>query len=318
MKQTLLYVFLLFNTAIFSQNAVAELKFEEAETAFNSGNYELTIQKVDEFESALGNITDKSLYLRVVSQNKLFNPANFYSDEKQFLLYNSLTANAAKYLKATENNGLNDKFKEVYAIGEDLKKLKLPKDKAAWQNENQRIKKEEQKKQGEIREKEEKRNQVIESFTIDDLPFGLTIEEFRKKFPNLLPEKLQTYDFHDGTLAYYFDVKFLSDGCWTPKFGKDSKNVHAIFVKDGKVIGFQKSFFSVTAGLNWGYKKILETTAEAEKLCRDIEGQLGENSSPYPKVWENYTKKKVILNYDEFMKSTASITRTLTLRVVQY
>ena len=86
MKHFILSFFVLTSTTIFSQNAVAELKFEEAETAFNSGDFELTIQKADEFENTLGNITDKSLYLRVVSQNKLFNPANFYSDEKQFIL----------------------------------------------------------------------------------------------------------------------------------------------------------------------------------------------------------------------------------------
>ena len=155
MKQTLLYILLLFSITIFSQNAVAELKFEEAETAFNNANYDLALQKVNEFEDVLGGMTDKSLYLRVISQSKLFNPTIFYTDENQFTLCNSLTANAAKYLKATENNGLNDKFKEVYAISENLKKLNLPKDKTTWQKEKQRIEKEQQTKLEETKQLEQ-------------------------------------------------------------------------------------------------------------------------------------------------------------------
>lgn len=141
MKQSLFWFLLLITTTVFSQNAIAELKFEEAETAFNNSDYALTIQKVDEFEHTLGGITDKSLYLRVVSQSKLLDPAIFYADEKQFELYNSLMQNATKYIKATEKNGLNDKFKEVYSISENLKKLKLPNNKIAWQEEKQRIEK---------------------------------------------------------------------------------------------------------------------------------------------------------------------------------
>jgi len=57
----ILYFFLLITTPTFAQ-AIAELKFEEAETAYNQGRYDLTIKKVNEFEKAIGGMSDKSLF----------------------------------------------------------------------------------------------------------------------------------------------------------------------------------------------------------------------------------------------------------------
>jgi hypothetical protein len=246
MKYTLLYIFSLFSITIFSQNAVAELKFEEAETAFNNGNYDLTLQKVDEFEGTLGDITDKSLYLRVVSQNKLFNPTIFYTDENQFTLYISLTANATKYLKATENNGLNDKFKEVYAINENLKKLNLPKDKATWQKENQRIEKEERDKQSIKLAQIEQCKKAFKELTIDDLPFGITIEEFQKQYPNVLGEnpKKKGYKYWDS----YYSKNNVSIEKYSYSFEKFQETDHNIIVttdlqKDSKICSYIKVIY---------------------------------------------------------------------------
>ncbi|MEN2416190.1 hypothetical protein [Flavobacterium mesophilum] len=238
MKHTLLYVLLLITSTIFSQNAVAELKFEEAENAFNNGNYDLTLQKVDEFENSLGNITDKSLYLRVVSQSKLFSPADFYADEKQYSLYNSLTANADKYIKATENNGLNDKFKEVYAISENLKKLNLPKDEISYQKEIQKLKSLSEKKTQDKLAKVEACKKAFDELTIDNLPFGITIEEFEKQYPDVLGEshKIRKKHIHypkNMTLTKY-DVFFLE------RFAKTGHDIMVCTDDSNKINGYVK------------------------------------------------------------------------------
>ncbi|MDR6764430.1 hypothetical protein J2Y38_004663 [Flavobacterium sp. 2755] len=257
MKQALLYPLLLLSINIFSQNALAELKFEEAETAFNNGDYELTIQKAGEFENTLGGITDKSLYLRLVSQSKLFNAADFYTSEKQFTLYNSLAENIAKYLKATENNGLDDKFKEVYAIGENLKKLNLPKDKTIWKKEQQRIEKEELDRQNAKLEQLELAKKTFEEFTIDDLPFGQTIEEFQKQHPDILPENYKMsktkwaagteqdliYACHSKSIGFESKENFLlpyNSSTGAPIY---DTSIHLLLVKNGRIAGFQKTIF---------------------------------------------------------------------------
>lgn len=187
MKHRLLCIFFLFSVTIFAQNAIAELKFEEAETAFNNANYDLTLQKVDEFEKELGGITDKSLYLRIVSQNKLFNPSIFYTDNKQFTLYNSLVDNTNKYLKATVKNGLDDKFKDIYGISENLKKLNFTNDKAIWQKEKQRITNEEQLKFEEAKQLELLYKEIAPKIDAwewrEYVKVGANFKELKKKFP---------------------------------------------------------------------------------------------------------------------------------------
>ncbi|MEN2416192.1 hypothetical protein [Flavobacterium mesophilum] len=247
MRQIFLFITLLVSLLTFSQNAVAELKFEEAETAFNNGNYELTIQKADEFEEALGGMTDKSLYLRIVSQNKLFDPSIFYIDKKQVALYTSMLDNAARYIKATENNGLNDKFKEVYSINEKLKKLGLPRDETAWEKEKLRIEKEEQDKQIARLAQIENCNKIFEEFTIDDLPFGITIDEFQKLYPNVLGENPKKIVNASWGLYYpknnvSFDKKY---GTVMDKFEETGQNV--VIITDnrngGKICNYEKMIF---------------------------------------------------------------------------
>lgn len=245
MKQTLLYLFLLINTSNFAQ-AIAELKFEEAETAFNKGNYELTLKKVDEFEKAVGGMSDKSLFLRVVSQDKLFNPSIFYTDEKQFSLYNSLSVNAEKYINIMESKGLDDKFKEIYAISEKLKNLNLPKDKKSYQKENQRLAKEKL-------EKLEHCTKLFDAITLDNLPLDITLEEFLAQYPNVLGKKkykltkgtkFDLYQPKDIYMSYSTLGKFDFLGIFI-MYGEPKLDIGdiSILLKNGKIIGYQKQIY---------------------------------------------------------------------------
>ena len=85
MKIITTILFILSSIITFAQGgAMADLKFEEAETAFNNQDYETTIKKLDEFDKLLGSIKDKSLYLRIISQDKLFEPSKLYDNESNF------------------------------------------------------------------------------------------------------------------------------------------------------------------------------------------------------------------------------------------
>ena len=138
MKKIITSLLLFVSIFAFAQeSAIADLKFEEAETAFNNQDYETTIKKLDEFDKLLGSIKDKSLYLRIISQDKLFDPTKLYENESQFNLLSSLRKNTNAYLKAMESSGLDERYREVYAINEKL--VQYPKDKTAFQLEIKKI-----------------------------------------------------------------------------------------------------------------------------------------------------------------------------------
>ena len=138
MKNIASTIFLFLSILTFAQeSAMADLKFEEAETAFNNQNYITAINHLEEFDKIYGSITAKSLYLRIVSQNKLFDPSKLYEKQDQFTLLTSLRKNASAYLKAMESEGLDDRYREVYAINQKLQQY--PEDKATLQAEIQAI-----------------------------------------------------------------------------------------------------------------------------------------------------------------------------------
>ena len=137
MKKLIIIFFVVLCNKTFSQSAMADLKFEEAETTFNNQDYETTIKKLDEFDKLLGSIKDKSLYLRIISQNKLFEPSKLYENESNFNLLSSLRKNSSAYLKAMESSSLDERYREVYGISEKIEKY--PKDKTAFQLEIKKI-----------------------------------------------------------------------------------------------------------------------------------------------------------------------------------
>jgi len=76
-------------------------------------------------------VTSKTLYLRVVAENQLFaQGGNLYEDEAQFTRLQQLRTHAGQYLKAMSAQGLDDKFREVYRINEQLDQY--PATQSAW------------------------------------------------------------------------------------------------------------------------------------------------------------------------------------------
>lgn len=293
MKKLLIYLYLLFSNITLGQSAVADLKFEEAETAFNNGNYELTIQKIDEFEKIMGGMYTKSLYLRVISQNKLFIPENFYSDEKQFSKFVSLVTNSDKYIKATEKDGLDDKFKEIYTISQNLKKLNLTKDKTIWLKEKKRLEKIELDKQKALLAKKEQCKKTFDELTIDNMPFGITLEEFRKQYPNILLDNYKTI------VPKWISSTSTMRFCYTKNINFENKqrlilpynsstgepiydnSIHAVIIENDRVVGYQKNIFyynSKGQG-NLDYQSaISQLNLQLEKYRKDFEPCVDNNT----------------------------------------
>jgi len=117
MKKIFLLLLLTTNIAVagFSQVAIAKLKFEDAETAYNAGDYIKAINKLAESEKLFGKINSPILHLRILAQDKLF------AQTGQVELGFELKRNCAAFLKDyADVEALEEKYKEVYRINENL------------------------------------------------------------------------------------------------------------------------------------------------------------------------------------------------------
>ncbi|MBW7869236.1 MAG: hypothetical protein H3C31_13045 [Brumimicrobium sp.] len=127
----LLILLLLSFSTVFSQDAITLLKFETAEKAFNSGDYEKVLHQLDEVEKTTG-VMSKTLYLRIVSENALFdNGTRLYESTNQFEQLQRIRQHASSYLKALADQGLDDKYREINRISESLKSF--PQDFDEWE-----------------------------------------------------------------------------------------------------------------------------------------------------------------------------------------
>ena len=98
-----------------AQTAVAKMKFEDAETAYNAGDYIKAIKKLAESEKLFGKINSPILHLRILAQDKLF------AQTGQVELGFELKRNCAAFLKDyADVEALEEKYKEVYRINENL------------------------------------------------------------------------------------------------------------------------------------------------------------------------------------------------------
>ncbi len=141
MRRIILFAFLIIASvqSASSQNAIAQLKYEDAEEAYSLGNYELTISKLKEVETMLGATNPKILYLQILAQSKVIekNPMRDY-----FILENARKS-SEKYLKEYENLPDNaDRYRDIYKIAESLKAY--PASREAYDAELNKVKKIEQ------------------------------------------------------------------------------------------------------------------------------------------------------------------------------
>lgn len=119
LRITSILVSVLFSVELWGQNAVAELHFENAEKAYNAGNYKEVLAKLDDTEKLSGP-TSRTLYLRIVTQDKIFKRGSQRIEDLDFALLTSLRDNIDSYLEIMADYGLDERYREVYAIGEGL------------------------------------------------------------------------------------------------------------------------------------------------------------------------------------------------------
>ncbi len=102
-----------------AQSTVARFKYEDAEKAFYNKDYQSCISLLDETEKLLGKSAPNILYLKIMAQYQLFrtNPRESYDRFKQ------LRNNCQTYLTNYDITGLEEKYREVYEISNQLPKI---------------------------------------------------------------------------------------------------------------------------------------------------------------------------------------------------
>lgn len=101
------------NASAQAQNAIAKIKYEQAEEAYTKGDFSTAVVKLDEAEKLLGSTNPKIMYLRIMSQDKLLDGDSSIVDP--------LRKNCQYYLKEYEKlENLEEKYKDVYLVSERL------------------------------------------------------------------------------------------------------------------------------------------------------------------------------------------------------
>ncbi|MBN8665070.1 MAG: PDZ domain-containing protein [Chitinophagales bacterium] len=107
----------LFAIEVSGQAAIARLKFEDAEEAFNKGDYTTTLSKLEDAEKLFGKINVPILHLRIVSQDKLL------QKKLDFSMLANLRKNCEQFLIDYETmEGIEEKYRQVYKIQESYAK----------------------------------------------------------------------------------------------------------------------------------------------------------------------------------------------------
>ncbi len=133
----LIFLFAL-NTIVHGQNQVAKIKFELAEVEYANGQYANALDLINEAEGIVGSSTTRTLYLKVLTQYELVKLKTGGYDMLQ-----SLRENCGSYLKVADGDSdLEDKYREIYFISEDLKNYPNNKSEYDLAIEKERVKKE--------------------------------------------------------------------------------------------------------------------------------------------------------------------------------
>ncbi|WP_164974318.1 tetratricopeptide repeat protein [Filimonas effusa] len=105
-----------------AQTALAKLKFEDAEQAFNNGDYRTAITSLKEAEKLFGKTNPPIQHLLILSQYKLLEGKDVFMDIASPQIFNELYKNCQLFLqKNSDDERLTGKYKEVYKISEQLK-----------------------------------------------------------------------------------------------------------------------------------------------------------------------------------------------------
>jgi hypothetical protein len=118
-KIVLITTLMLLVFTVNAQNAIAKIKYEQAEEAFAKDDFAVTLVKLDEAQKLLGSTNPKILYLRLMAAKGIVASGKF---DWNFL--ETARKDAAYYIRQySEMQGIEEKFKEVYEFSETLEAL---------------------------------------------------------------------------------------------------------------------------------------------------------------------------------------------------
>jgi len=289
----------------------AIVKYQLAEEAYDGKEYDKALNYLEEAKKIMGSIP-KLLYLQIVIEleknnnnskdiNNLLNLIKTFEKAKGIESFSQ----EKKMFVAKNKVLLKEKLAQITAQEEKAKQLAIEVDnKAKIGKEN------------------------FEKFAIDDLPFGLTLEEFQIKYPTILPEKFKITKSEHYDIYYSKSIAFEEKGCFSPYNSSTGNpiydnNVNAIFVKDGKVIGFQKNIFyynSKGQG-NLNYPEASSKKNECFSQYNDLFfGQSQETGNNWLH-WTSKEKQKHVILYSDCYQDPEKNSRwksSMLIRVIQY
>ncbi len=237
----LLFVFfiLLLSYSSFSQSLVAKLKYEDAETAYQQGDYVTTISKLNDAETLLKSSNPRILYLRIMALYKQLEsepPQDFIGIEKvrQFS-----TQYLAKYETLPNNE---DKFRDIYKVSEAMNKYPATAEeffKIAGEKAVEKVK--EMERLANLRRAEEERRIAakLEEERLDKPAETLQglFEQFKFKL-GLTLEEFTTYNPEAKDMVNLKKTsKIKKRNYWDGEYNK--KGAYQISTIDNKVIGYK-------------------------------------------------------------------------------
>ena len=115
MKKIILFLLLFMAAALYcraqnSNDMQARFKFQDAQTAYDNGDYSTTLSKLGEVQKLLGNANPKILYLRIMAEYKSIDFADEYAN---IPLLRALKKNADAYMQKYVANAGEDKARDL-------------------------------------------------------------------------------------------------------------------------------------------------------------------------------------------------------------
>lgn len=227
MKKIFLFTLVLITSLhlTIAQNAIAKIKYEEAEEAYASNNFELTISKLKEVEVLLKSTNPKVLYLKILAEYNIIK-LNPYND---FTILDNTKKQCSHYLNAYNNLPDNeDKFRDIYKISEALKPY--PSTLQEFNVQQKKHKEDEEiRKSNEVLDKQKAEENFKNFVFYSSFKIGLPLEETY----SLYPEFKKNYKFKDGT---GFTI--------APKETTGKSQPSGLYVKNDIVYGYYITFYS--------------------------------------------------------------------------
>ncbi|MBA5792711.1 hypothetical protein H1R17_01575 [Flavobacterium sp. xlx-214] len=221
-KLFLILTLIFFSTNIFAQNndMKARMEFEDAETAYQSQNYNKAITHLESAEKLLGKPTSKTRYLLIISKAKIFRDYSYEYKELE-----DLRALTKHYLDNYTTD--TEKYREIYDLSNNMKYL--PKTLAEYNQVKQQ-------KEEQIRLAQQDR-QMKEKQEAEELKKAQAyVLNFAKKYnykPNITTSEFAALSSENEKLVKKLKSKTYSGDPWSTKNGPAF-----ISAQDNKVIYF--------------------------------------------------------------------------------